>query len=281
METHFVSSLCSEVGYDAEQSWGYITVGGTTSNMEGLWIARNKAKKSGKKPKYVLASEDSHYSVSKACDILGLKVKKLEVNAEINPKKIAAVVCTIGTTETGRVDDVSFWVQYCQEFGIHCHVDAAYGGYFIYAKESEFLSEEARRAFGSLSLCDSISIDPHKMGYAPYPSGLFLLKNRNDCSFVALDQSVPYLNAPTTSAYTIEGSRSGAYAAAIDFGHDLLKNHYPVMMSSILEAVHQFKEAFVNSRHFELFKGKMDLGMLLFKTRDENPPMSYFAEKFT
>jgi glutamate/tyrosine decarboxylase-like PLP-dependent enzyme len=72
----------------------------------------------------------------KACDIHCLKVKEFEEYSRINGKKIAAVVCPLGTTETGGIDDISMWVEYCGTYGIHYHRDAAYGGYFISAKDS-------------------------------------------------------------------------------------------------------------------------------------------------
>jgi glutamate/tyrosine decarboxylase-like PLP-dependent enzyme len=281
LEKHFIRTLSEEIGYDADESWGYLSSGGTISNLQGLWIARNKARKAGRKPKYVLTSKDSHYSIVKACDILGLKVKYFEEHSRIKGKKIAAVVCTLGTTETGRIDDISFWVEYCGRSGIHCHVDAAYGGYFIYAKDSGELSEKATRAFESLHLADSIAIDPHKLGYAPYPAGVFLLKNSSDSAVIDIFHSVPYINAPSSSIYTIEGSRPGAYAAANDFGHEILKPYYPAMMTSILSSTKELKRGIENSRYFELYGKEMDLGIILFKTRGNEPPMSYLIEKFT
>jgi tyrosyl-tRNA synthetase len=281
MERHFIRMVSEDVGYDSDESWGYVSVGGTTSNIQGLWIARNKARQQGKKPKYVLASEDVHYSIVKGCDLLGLKVKPLKIDPEVSPKKIAAVVCTLGTTEAGRIDDIGFWVRYCREHSIHCHVDAAYGGYFVYAKTSEYLSAQAKAAFEWLPLSDSIAIDPHKMGYAPYPSGVFLLKKSSDTAFVDIVHSIPYLNGPTTSVYTIEGSRSGAFSVSADFGHEMMREHYPKLMESILQGTFELKRVISTSRSFELYGGELDLGIVLFKIRNTDVPMSYFAEQFT
>lgn len=54
---------------------GYVTPGGTEANIMGLWIGRNKLQKefsSSDQRVAVLASPASHYSLRKACNLLGL-----------------------------------------------------------------------------------------------------------------------------------------------------------------------------------------------------------------
>ncbi|GAB1472698.1 hypothetical protein MASR2M69_01390 [Bacteroidota bacterium] len=49
MEFNYISSLAKMVGYkpminadnNVPQSWGHLSAGGTTANMEALWVARN------------------------------------------------------------------------------------------------------------------------------------------------------------------------------------------------------------------------------------------------
>ena len=47
------------------------------------------------------------------------------------------------------------------------------------------------RSVRALERADSVSIDPHKLGYVPYPAGAFLLKDRRGRELVATDP--PYL----------------------------------------------------------------------------------------
>jgi tyrosine decarboxylase len=85
------------------------------------------------------------------------------------------------------------------------------------------------RAMQALGDADSVTIDPHKLGYVPYPAGAFLLKERGARELVAT--APPYL-APTTGLasaddlylgrYILEGSKPGAAAAAVWLSHKVL-----------------------------------------------------------
>jgi glutamate/tyrosine decarboxylase-like PLP-dependent enzyme len=110
------------------------------------------------------------------------------------------------------------------------------------------------------------------MGYAPYPARFFLLKNSTDSAVIDIFHSAPYITAPSSSLYPIEGSRPGAHAAAIDFCHEILKSYSHAMMTSILSAPKHLKHGIENSRSFEFYGKEMDLGMLLFNSRENEPP---------
>jgi glutamate/tyrosine decarboxylase-like PLP-dependent enzyme len=90
---------------------------------------------------------------------------------------------------------------------------------------------------------DSIAIDPHKLGYVPYPAGAVLLRDRAAAGAVSYD--APYLwTAERTSAsavmgrHTLEGSRPGAAAAACWLAHRAVplsqKGHGQLLAASIL-----------------------------------------------
>ena len=74
----------------------------------------------------------------------------------------------------------------------------------------------------SLSLADSITIDPHKLGYVPYPAGSVLFKNYKAKELITFE--APYLEWSGDKLLgmdriflgqtTLEGSRPGATAAA-------------------------------------------------------------------
>jgi glutamate/tyrosine decarboxylase-like PLP-dependent enzyme len=159
-------------------------------------------------------------------------------------------------------------------FSFWLHVDAAWGGYLralfldpaAEAKQSprtfsellEAMERRTRRtlqlqkghyrqhipiswsnkqvcsAFLSFPRAESITIDPHKMGYVPYPAGVVAFRNDRVRHF--LTQEAPYISvaahhpqpmykheAPTTiGPFILEGSKPGAAAAACWLSHRLI-----------------------------------------------------------
>jgi hypothetical protein len=61
---------------------------------------------------------------------------------------------------------------------------------------------------------DSVTLDPHKLGYVPYACGAFVAKNPEN--YRTYSPAAPYLQAGNRSrwAFTLEGSRSGAGVTA-------------------------------------------------------------------
>ena len=165
---------------------------------------------------------------------------------------IMGCVTVCGTTEESAVDQLDEILAVRSraesELGItfHVHSDACYGGYAAAvtwrkdgerrsaaeiraASGSDWPSEQWVRAITALGNADSVTIDPHKLGYIPYPAGAFLLKERRSRELVATDP--PYL-APTAGLdsaedlylgrFIFEGSKPGAAAAAVWLSHKVL-----------------------------------------------------------
>jgi glutamate/tyrosine decarboxylase-like PLP-dependent enzyme len=126
----------------------------------------------------------------------------------------ALVVATLGTTVTGTVDPVRALGERLREvkrrFGmtIHLHLDAALGGLVL-----PFLPAAAGTAgaadWGQWPEVDSLSLDWHKMGWAPYGAGTFLC--RKDLP-AWVERRVGYTTTGIDD--TVLGSRSGAAAVA-------------------------------------------------------------------
>ena len=165
---------------------------------------------------------------------------------------IMACITVCGTTEESAVDQldevIAVRARAESEFGVtfHVHSDACYGGYAasvtwgtdgarrtaaeIRASSGcDWPSERWIRAMTALGDADSVTIDPHKLGYVPYPAGAFLLKERRARELVATDP--PYL-APAAGLnstedfylgrFIFEGSKPGAAAAAVWLSHKVL-----------------------------------------------------------
>ncbi len=193
----------------------------------------------------ILVPGNKHYSWPKSANIFGISEKsvwptKLDRNGRTNvaslreniekarreQRPIMMVVSVAGTTELGTVDPVDevcdLLDEYRESEGIDIwhHVDAAYGGYFCstFRGGESRLSDTAVRAFSALPRVESVTLDPHKLGFVPYACGAFLVRDAR--SYTVSDISAPYLvqdtevDSPSWST-TLEGSRSATGPGAV------------------------------------------------------------------
>lgn len=220
--------ICAEEIFKAEpgQYDGYVASGGTEANIEAIWIYRNyflKEKGATLDEICILSSEDTHYSIHKASDLLNLDsivfpvntdtrkihMSKMEVmlhDAIKSGKKYFVLILNMSTTMFGSVDDVRGMTNYFNllKLNYKLHVDAAYGG-FIYP----FTNNESLFNFKNPNI-SSFSIDGHKMLQAPYGTGILLIR-KNLMQYVCND-SATYVKGKD---YTLVGSRSGANAICL------------------------------------------------------------------
>lgn len=194
----------------------------------------------------VLVSNSKHYSWLKAVSLLGLGDASfcgIELNefGVLNPQDLQSkierfqleerpvmmVVSVAGTTELGECDPID-QVQALlnskksiQDLHIWHHVDAAYGGYFcsmnhFVQTDLPQLPRTVQGAFLAIKDVDSVTLDPHKLGYVPYACGAILVPDQVRYRVSAFDAK--YIQSPTASIdrwmKTLEGSRSAAGATA-------------------------------------------------------------------
>ena len=199
---------------------GHIITGGTEANIMAMRAARNSAKleNPGIKDPEIIVPKSAHFSFKKAADMLCLNIMeakldsdyKVDINSieEMLSKNTVAVVAVAGTTELGKVDPIEDISNICLENNIYLHVDAAFGGYSI-----PFLNEMGyefpKFDFELKGVC-SITIDPHKMGLAPIPTGGILFREKKYLDAMSIE--TPYLTEDRQS--TIVGTRTGASTAA-------------------------------------------------------------------
>jgi glutamate/tyrosine decarboxylase-like PLP-dependent enzyme len=203
----------------------------------------------------VLVPRNKHYSWSKAVSLLGLGQEafweidldargKLDVEdlerqirrAQKEDRPVLMVVSVTGTTEMGEIDPVDAVQDLLDRLrdteGLHLwhHVDAAYGGFFCTLlgdrRERSVLAPETASALEAIRRVDSLTIDPHKLGYVPYSCGAFLA--RDALHYQVSSFSAPYLatdlatDEQTKEGWqpkdiwnrTLEGSRPASGAAA-------------------------------------------------------------------
>ena len=165
---------------------GHIITGGTEANIMAMRAARNTFRLKNQKSQNpeIIVPKSAHFSFKKAADMLCLNLKEAELDSnykvdicsveELISEKTVAVVGVAGTTELGKVDPVEDLSNICLENDIYLHVDAAFGGYSI-PFLNEIGYELPKFDFNLRGVC-SITIDPHKMGLAPIPTGGILFQ---------------------------------------------------------------------------------------------------------
>jgi tyrosine decarboxylase / aspartate 1-decarboxylase len=197
--------------FHGPQAGGCSTSGGTESNLQVLRIA--KAQKNVEHPNIVVPAS-AHFSFEKACSMMDIEMRVVPLTSEYRmdiekvPEYIDENTCCIvgiaGTTEYGMVDPIPELGKISEEYDLHLHVDAAFGGLVL-----PFLEEAPSFDFSTPGV-DSITVDPHKMGMSTIPAGVLML--RDDSSFSELLVETPYLTVK--QAYSLTGTRPGASIAA-------------------------------------------------------------------
>ena len=111
------------------------------------------------------------------------------------------------------------------------HGDAAWGVYFCTMMRDEYrdakmvatgfvpemyLSTYVSKQLSMLKLCDTITIDPHKSGFCPYPAGAICYRDKTMNSFLQITTGAVYYHGDMTLGdIGIEGSKPGAAAAGV------------------------------------------------------------------
>lgn len=212
MEDKVIQMLGALLG--KEDASGYLSTGGTESNIQAIRAIRNRKRKDGLSDMNIIVPETAHFSFDKIADLLCIEVQKAalddQLRVDVNSveslinKETIALVGIAGTTEFGQIDPIKELSKVAKDEDLFLLVDAAFGGFVI-----PFLDEHYEFDF-SLDGVSAISIDPHKMGVSTIPAGCILFREES-----YLDELVvptPYLT--TKNQWSLTGTRSGASAAA-------------------------------------------------------------------
>ena len=186
-------------------------------------------------------------------DVLKATIEDL-VSKEI---PILGVVAVVGSTEEGAIDRVDKIVALRKELekqgvSFYLHIDAAYGGYarsifldeefkfipydelrlrlhkdgIINKDEIDWPSRDIYNAFKAIEESDSVTIDPHKMGYVPYAAGGITIKDRRMTDAISYFAAYTFEKGTQVPAllgsYILEGSKAGATAAAVWAAHKVM-----------------------------------------------------------
>ncbi|KAL8638359.1 MAG: hypothetical protein Q9228_004485 [Teloschistes exilis] len=169
--------------------------------------------------------------------------KRLQESVDAQ-QAVYAVVAIIGSTEEGAVDSLQGVLELRKKYqdkglSFVVHADAAWGGYFATMLPKDFKPGDPKNAeppvqtgkgdgfvpdaslrvdtqedIYAMRYADSITVDPHKAGYIPYPAGS--LCYRDERMRFLITWTSPYISRAgafeSIGIYGVEGSKPGASA---------------------------------------------------------------------
>lgn len=118
-------------------------------------------------------------------------------------------------------------------------------------REFSWHNAEVIKAFLAMPDADSITVDPHKLGYVPYPAGVIAFKNKNVTQLVAqkaqyisdISGKIELMDIPkinSVGSYILEGSKPGAAAMSCWLSAKTiplnLHNHGKIIKTTLLNA---------------------------------------------
>lgn len=271
---------------------GNITSDGTLANLTALTLAMAKAfPPDGKKFKgvrleglvraldyygyrqaIILVSKRGHYSICKTGTILGIgehgvvhvpvhpctnKIDIEKLNQTIEkirredrklgkPTKFVSIVGIAGTTETGNIDDLDEVARISKEIGAHFHVDAAWGG-------GALIMDSTRDMMKGIEMADTVSLDAHKLLYAPNCMGICLFKDARDSKLIYHTSNyIIRKGSVDQGRFTIEGSRPFACLKPWASLKILGRNGYRLIFDHARELQDTFVELIEKDPLFEL-----------------------------
>ncbi|MGD8751433.1 MAG: pyridoxal-dependent decarboxylase [Anaerolineales bacterium] len=245
-------------------------------------------------PGVIFAPQTKHYSWSKLPGAIGIgarKVVPIPVDAKYRMDTnqlrqklewameeripVIAVIAVVGATEEGAVDPVNELVSLRQEFtarglSFYIHCDAAYGGYLttcFRSRDGKFRGlkemqreyagwpqEDVYKSYLALKDVDSVTIDPHKLGYVPYPAGAIVFRDgrvkelvAQEAAYVLGSRKDPQPSEIHIGKYILEGSKPGAAAAATFLSHRVVppdETGYGMVLGQTLCIARAFQDRF-------------------------------------
>jgi glutamate/tyrosine decarboxylase-like PLP-dependent enzyme/anti-sigma regulatory factor (Ser/Thr protein kinase) len=241
-------------------------------------------------PGIMFAPQSMHYSWAKLPGAVGIgagKVVSIPIDADYRLDTVElrqqlemclegripviAVIGVVGATQEGAVDSIDEILSLREEFAsrglsfsIHC--DAAYGGYLaacfrtasggfreLDEMQQEYAgwpTEAVYSSYAALKGVESVTIDPHKLGFVPYPAGAIVFRDGRVKDLVAQEAAYVLGSRMSSQAdeihigkYILEGSKPGAAAAATFLSHRIVplnENGYGSVLGQLLRITRSF-----------------------------------------
>ncbi|MCB0403917.1 MAG: hypothetical protein KDD51_03975 [Bdellovibrionales bacterium] len=207
-------------------------------------------------------------------------------------RPILMVASIAGTTEAGGIDPLGDVQDYLDELArnkswdIWHHVDAAYGGFLCAVLETQpqVLARKNVESLLAVRRAHSITIDPHKLGYVPYPCGAFLVGDKS--AYAVSSFAAPYLNRQDLPAgkwvSTIEGSRSATGATATWLTGKTMgfaSESFGQLVASTCRSCQGFREFLTTHLPWVVPLNPTDSNVFCFSVADKGDPLSVSNKK--
>jgi glutamate/tyrosine decarboxylase-like PLP-dependent enzyme len=270
-----------------ETAGGCFVSGGSAGNLSALVVAREVAKrKAGPDPKIaagrrwrVAVGEDAHSSITNTLRILEMDPLvvyaadhrltgaglRAAIEADGDPRSLAAVVATSGTTNAGIIDDLAGVADVAREHSLWFHVDGAYGGAGLFAPS-------IRSRYDGVEHADSFIVDPHKWLFSPFDCAALLYRNpsvarsvhKQDASYLDVIHDTPGEWNPTDYAYHLTRRARGLplWFSLSVYGVDA----YSEGIEIAIELARQTAAEIRTRENLELIR-EPELGVVLFRRR--------------
>ncbi len=229
IERIVIKETAMSIGY-SEAAGGFLTSGGTLSNLTALLAARQAKtgyasprrdswQQGTQQPLALLVSEEAHYCIDRAVRVMGwgevgvIKVPvdehfrmcsdQLEVyyqQAQAAGKQVIAVVGSACTTSTGSYDPLEAIAAFCKQRDLWFHVDGAHGAPAAFSIKYKHLVK-------GLAQADSVTIDYHKMMLTPALTTALLFKDEQT-SYQTFSQQAAYLLSDQQGEWFNSGKRA-------------------------------------------------------------------------
>jgi glutamate decarboxylase len=257
---------------------GMFCSGGTLANLTALWIARNRLlgeverlgmpaalERSGYKGLAIVGSKLMHYSLRKTAAILGIgedNIRFVDVDArgcvqaqacrsamqqcKESGIAVVALVGIAGSTDYGSLDPLDELADLAKEFGVHYHVDGAWGGGLLFSRTH-------RARLRGIERAASVTIDGHKYMYLPIGTSLLLLRDPHAADVIA--RSSDYIiqdGSGDLGRHSIEGSRPSSSLFAHAALHIIGRRGYETLIDGSVARASSMAEEIRRRQHFEL-----------------------------
>ena len=220
MEREAVGMMASLLG--KPDASGFITTGGTESNLASMRLARNN----GRQPEpEIVAPVTMHFSFRLGAELMKIKLVEIDVDDDtylprmedvenaITPRTVG-LVCSAPGGNFGTMDQVEAFADLAWRKGLYLHVDAAFGGFIL-----PFMRDlgHAVPPFDlSLKGVSSIMTDGHKLGLLPIATGFFIARESSLFETIPTERTLIH-----TTSSTKPGSRAaGAWATFRNLGRE-------------------------------------------------------------
>jgi tyrosine decarboxylase/aspartate 1-decarboxylase len=220
MEREAVGMMASLLGKPGAS--GFITTGGTESNLAAMRLARNSGKQGAPE---IIIPVTMHFSFRLGAELMKIKLVEIDVDSDtylprmedvekaITPNTVGLVCSAPGGT-FGTMDNVAAFADLAWRKGLYLHVDAAFGGFILpFMRDLGYPIPPFDLSVKGVS---SISTDGHKLGLLPIATGFFLARDSSLFETIPTESTLIH-----TTSSTKPGSRAaGAWATFCNLGRE-------------------------------------------------------------